>query len=458
MVGVRMSEKILVELKDMLQKALSANEFDTWIKPIQFVNTDDEVLTLSVPTNFFLDFFEKNYLQQVSEKLNNLAGRIMRLNIVVVPSASESGVGSPDIQELLPSIVVHDKIDPFIRNHAIASHYTFDRFVVGDNNALAHAAACKVAKTPGSAYNPLFIYGGVGLGKTHLMHAVGNALLKKDVNLKIVYVTGEEFMNLFIESIQKKQQEKFRKRFRNLDVLLFDDVQFLIKKEQTMWELFHTFNELKKQNKQIIFTSDRTPEQLKVDGIDERLASRMGSKLTVEIIKPSLETRIAILKAKANEEKTLIPNDVFLMIANNIETDIRLLESALNRIIAEHKLRDKDITVDMVKSTLNHISAEKGSLNVSFEDIILAASNVFKLSIKEIKSKSRTTQINQTRQIVMFLARSYTQMSYKEIANEFGKEHPTIISGIKRIEGELKKNTRLKEKFDEVVENLKKAR
>jgi len=456
-----MSEKTWAELKHTLQNTLSANEFDTWIKPIQFVSADDESLSLGVPNNFFLDFFEKNYLQRMSDKLNNLAGKIIRLNIVVIPQESTSKESTPKEKEAPSGIVVNKKADPFIRNHAVAPHYTFERFVVGENNELAHAAAYKVAKTPGSAYNPLFIYGGVGLGKTHLMHAVGNALLKKDVNLKIAYVTSEEFMNLFLETIGNHQAKtRFKNCFRNLDVLLLDDVQFFLRRaEQTLEELFNTINHLNTHKKQIIFTSDRTPEQLKKDGLSERLASRMGWGINTEIIKPSLETRMAILKAKANEEKVLIPNkDVFLTIANSIETDIRLLESALNRIIAEHKLRNKEITVEMVKNTLNIINAEDGPPNISFEDIIRETSNVFKLSTKDIKSKSRTTQINQARQLVMLLARTYTEMSLTEIANELGREHPTVMSGIKRIRDELEKNARLKEKFDEIVKTFKKAR
>jgi len=335
-------------------------------------------------------------------------------------------------------------------------NYTFSRFIIGDNNALAHAAALKVANTPGTAYNPLFLYGGVGLGKTHLMHAVGNALLKKNPSMRIAYVTSEEFVNLFIESIQKKRQTNFRNRFRSLDVLLLDDVQFLLMKKETITELFNTFNALHTRKKQIILTSDRTPKQLQIDGLDDRLASRVGGGLDVEIHKPSFETRKAILLAKANEERLLIPNEVYSMIAESIETDIRLLENALSRVIAVHRLLKKEITVDMAKEALNLVIAEKNPKNVSFEDIIRETSNVFKLSKADIKSKSRTSQINHARQIVMFLSRQYTQMSYTEIASELGKEHPTIISGIKRIEGELAKNSRLKEKFDEIIENLKK--
>jgi len=448
-----MYEPCWIELREKLQNTLSVHEFDTWIRPIKYVSGENDALTLSVPTAYNLVWLEDNYLRQMSETLNNLSGRIVRLNVLVAPDSAESS--EPGTEEAAPAITASEKTDPFIRDHSLFPNYTFSRFIVGENNSLAHAAALKVANTPGSAYNPLFLYGGVGLGKTHLMHAVGNALLKKNVNLKIAYITSEEFVNLFVESIQKKRQTHFRNRFRTLDVLLLDDVQFLLTKTETKQELFNTFNALHSKKKQIILTSDRTPKQLQIDGLDDRLASRVGGGLDVEIRKPSYETRIAILMAKATEEKVLIPNGVFSMIADSIETDIRLLENALNRVIAEHKLLNQEITVEMAKNTLKLIIAEKNPRNVSFEDILRETSNVFKLSKTDIKSKSRTSQINQARQVVMLLSRLYTQMSYTEIAGELGKEHPTIISGIKRIDGELKKNPHLKAKFDEIVENLK---
>jgi chromosomal replication initiator protein len=450
-----MSEQFWDDLKEKLRSSLSVNEFDTWIKPIKFISADSETLTLSVPTAYNLVWLEDNYVKQMSELLNNLAGRLMRLHIHVAPELSPAGTAAAH-KEAQPAIAVNERVDPFVRNHSLFPHYTFSRFIVGDNNILAYTAAFKVSNTPpGAAYSPLFLYGGVGLGKTHLMHAVGNALLKKNINLRIAYVTSEDFMNLFVESIQKKSQTKFRNRFRNLDVLLLDDVQFLLKKEDTMRELFNTFNALHGQKKQIIFTSDRTPQQLQMDGLDDRLASRMGGGLDVEIRGPSFETRKAILMAKADEEKVQIPNEVYYLIADSIETDIRSLENALNRVIAEHKLLNQEITVDMAKRIIRPMFAEKTVRNVSFEDILRETSNVFKLSKTDIRSKSRTSQINQARQIVMLLSNNYIPMSLTEIAGELGREHPTIISGIRHIEGELEKNSRLKEKFNEIIENLK---
>jgi chromosomal replication initiator protein len=290
------------------------------------------------------------------------------------------------------------------------------------------------------------------------MHAVGNALIQKNVNLKIACVTSEEFLDLFVASLRNKRQEQFKKRFRKLDVFLLDDVQFLLTRgEQTREELFNTFNDLHKNKKQIILTSDRTPKQLKDDGMEERLASRMGSGLDVLIRKPSFETRKAILMAKANEEKVDIPSVVYSMIAESIETDIRLLENALNRVIAEHKLLNQEITVDMAKRTLDLFITEWSPRNVSFDDILRETSNVFKLSKTDIKSKSRTMQINHARQMVMLLSRRLTQMSWNEIGVELSREHPTIIAGTKRIETEIEKNQRLKEKYEEIIKSLKAA-
>lgn len=450
-----MLEEHWIKVKSQLEGSLPEGDFDSWIRPMQYVSSTPDKLTISVPTGFNLVWLQDNYLKNISQRLNSIAGNTINLDVIVVASKSPNSTTSV-ADTPLPAISIQEKVDPFIRDHALLQNYTFNRFIIGDNNALAHAAALKVATTPGTAYNPLFLYGGVGLGKTHLMHAVGNALLKKNPTMRIAYVTSEEFVNLFIESIQKKRQTNFRNRFRSLDVLLLDDVQFFFMKKETMTELFNTFNALHTRKKQIILTSDRTPKQLQIDGLDDRLASRVGGGLDVEIHKPSFETRKAILLAKATEERVLIPNEVYSMIAESIETDIRLLENALSRVIAVHRLLKKEITVDMAKEALNLVIAEKNPKNVSFEDIMRETSNVFKLSKADIKSKSRTSQINHARQIVMYLSRQFTQMSYTEIASELGKEHPTIISGIKRIEGELAKNSRLKEKFDEIIDHLKK--
>jgi chromosomal replication initiator protein len=451
-----MLEKHWKDIKDQLETSLSKSEYESWIQPIRYVSSSADKLTVSVPTSYNLVWLQDNYLSSISKKLNTVLESSVTIDIIVSPDLSTTAEVSTNTEVSTPAISIQEKVDPFIRDHSLLQHYTFNRFVIGDNNALAHAASLKVANTPGTAYNPLFIYGGVGLGKTHLMHAVGNSLLKKNTAMRIAYVTSEEFVNLFVESIQKKRQTNFRNRFRSLDVLLLDDVQFLLMKKETITELFNTFNALHSRKKQIILTSDRTPKQLQVDGLDDRLASRVGGGLDVEIHKPSFETRRAILLAKAVEEKVLIPNEVFTIMAECIETDIRLLENALSRVIAVHRLLKKEITVEMAKDTLNLVIADRNPKNVSFEDIMRETSNVFRLSKAEIKSKSRTTQINHARQIVMYLSRQFTQMSYTEIASELGKEHPTIISGIKRITSEIAKKPRLKEKFDEIIENLKK--
>ena len=452
-----MLEKNWHSLKEEMRTEMPSGDYETWIKPIKFVSGKEDTLVLSVPTNFNQVWLEDNFIAAISARLNNLAGRMVTINVIVsaAPDHAKNGDGHAAAGGQTV-ISVQDRQNSFIKDHALFPNYTFDRFVVGENNALAHAAALKVASSPGTAYNPLFLYGGVGLGKTHLMHSVGNALLKKDVNLKIAYVTSEEFLNMFIDSIFKKRQEKFRNTFRNLDVLLLDDVQFLLNKTETKEELFNTFNALSSTKKQIILTSDRTPKQLQIDGLDDRLASRVGGGLDVEIRTPSLETKTAILRAKAKEENIVIPNDVYSLIADSIDTDIRLLENALNRVIAQHNLLQQEITVEMARKTLHSLISEKSPRNVSFEDILRETSNVFRLSKSDIKSKSRTSQINQARQVVMLLARVYTQMSLKEIAIELGREHPTVLSGIHRIESELKTNSYLKEKHEEIINNLKK--
>jgi len=444
-------------LLDKMKEEIPPYDFEAWFNPIKYIHSTEDNITLSVPMDFNRIWLKDNYLDRINQELNNIIGRIVQIEVVIEENYETIKDDKSTIEQLAPVKTIIRKQSSLLKQHDLDPSKTFDRFIVGENNALANAAALKVAQNPGTVYNPLFLYGGVGLGKTHLMHAVGQQLQKKDINRRIAYMTSEEFMNLFVESIRKNTMNKFRNEFRNLDVLLLDDVQYLLDKKDSKQELFNTFNALHGRKKQIILTSDRTPEQLKLDGMDDRLSSRIGGGLDVEIRPPSIETKQAILMAKVEEEKIQIPNDVITFIAEIIDTDIRKLEKALTKVIAEHRLLNKkEITLDSVKLSLKDIADGAAPKNISIEDIIRETANVYNISKSDIKSKSRTSQINQARQIVMFLCRKYTSLSYKEIGMELGKEHPTIISGEKKIRKELETNPKLNNKVEEIEENLKK--
>ena len=431
------------QLIEILKDEIPPHDYETWFQPIKYVKNEDKTIYLSVDKSFTQLWLTDNYLSTINEKLNNLVGDVLQIEILVeeeqqqIKPEGKKSTSNKKFGQTLPNLI---------------PTYVFDRFIVGENNELANAAALKVAQNPGKAYNPLFIYGGVGLGKTHLLHSIAHKVLKKDINKKIAYLTSEEFMNLFVDSIRNKTQSKFRSKFRNLDLLLLDDVQFLLEKQESKIELFNTFNALQIKDNQIIITSDRTPKQLEIDGMDDRLASRMG--LEIEIRPPSIETRQAILRAKAEEENVEVPNEVITFIASIVDSDIRRLEKALIKIIAEHQLLQKDITLDHAKQALKDYIKRQPQKNVSIEDIIREAANAFNMGKADIRSKSRTSQINLARQIVMYLSREFTDLSLKEIAMELGKEHPTIISGIKKIQRDLKSNNKLRDRIEEIKGNL----
>jgi len=442
-----MHEKSWNKLINDFKSKLTDDEFSNWFTTIKYIKSDDENVFIQVPNEFHKDWLMNNYMEQINKDFNNIIGKKVDFQILID--------GSP--KKMHREKLSAKKTGNYsIYNNNLIPTYIFDRFIVGENNEFAHAAALKVAQSPGKAYNPLFLYGGVGLGKTHLMHAIGNQLLKKDINLKIEYLTSEEFMNLFVGAIRKKTQNRFRNRFRNLDILLIDDVQYLLSKTDTKTELFNTFNALYGRKKQIIISSDRTPSQLKLDGMDDRLSSRVGSGLNIEIRPPSVETRKAILLSKAEEKNIKIPNEVIELMAEIEDADIRHLEQALTDVIARHELLHKEITLEFAEEILDARLKTEQVLNFTFDKILKETSNVFNVSTTDIKSKSRRAMIVNARQIVMLLSRELIGMSYKDIGIEIGREHPTIISGINKINSKLKKERILQNQLEEINNNLHK--
>jgi len=331
--------------------------------------------------------------------------------------------------------------------------YTFDSFVIGNSNRFAHAASLAVAESPAKAYNPLFIYGGVGLGKTHLMHAIGHYILQNNPNSKVAYVSSEKFTNELINSIKDDKNEEFRQKYRNVDILLIDDIQFIGGKERTQEEFFHTFNALHDANKQIILSSDRPPKE--INTLEDRLRSRFEWGLIADIQTPDFETRMAILKKKAEVENLNVPNEVMVYIATKIKSNIRELEGALIRIVAYSSLTNRQITVDLATEALKDIISKKQGKNITISIIQDIVSSYFDLRVEELKSQRRTRNVSNPRQIAMYLSRKLTDMSLPKIGEEFGgRDHSTVIHAYEKISDNLKTDESLQHTVADIIKKL----
>ncbi|MCM8761245.1 MAG: chromosomal replication initiator protein DnaA, partial [Candidatus Omnitrophica bacterium] len=335
----------------------------------------------------------------------------------------------------------------------LQERYSFDHFVIGPSNRFAHAAALAVSDSPAKAYNPLFIYGGVGLGKTHLMHAIGHRVLQKSPKARVLYISSEEFTNQLISAIQNRTTLKFREKYRSVDILLIDDIHFIAGKEATQEEFFHTFNALYDAHKQIVVSSDRPPKE--IERLEERLVSRFEWGLVTDIQPPDFETRIAILKKKSEKETIVLPEDVFYFLAEKIRTNIRELEGALIRVVAYAKLVGKDVSVELAKEVLKDMIIE-GEKKVTIELIQKKVSEYFDIKLSDMRAKKRSKAIAYPRQIAMYLARQLTDYSLPEIGEQFGgRDHTTVIHAYDKIENDLKNKRGLKAIVDKVIESIK---
>jgi chromosomal replication initiator protein len=346
------------------------------------------------------------------------------------------------------SIVVNDEMSSILN-----PKYTFSSFVIGNSNRFAHAASLAVAESPAKAYNPLFIYGGVGLGKTHLMHAIGHYILASNPNAKVVYVSSEKFTNELINAIKDDKNEEFRNKYRNVDILLIDDIQFIAGKERTQEEFFHTFNELHDANKQIILSSDRPPKEIPT--LEDRLRSRFEWGLIADIQVPDFETRMAILKKKADVENLNVANEVMGYIATKIKSNIRELEGALIRIIAYSSLTNREVTVDLATEALKDIISKKQGKHVTIDSIQDVVSSYFNLRVEDLKSQRRTRNVSYPRQIAMYLSRKLTDMSLPKIGEEFGgRDHTTVIHAYEKISGNLKTDDSLQHTINDITKKV----
>ena len=416
--------------------------FDTLIAPAKAISLSQNQLEIEVPTPVHRDFWRKNLNTQLKEFARRELGRNIEPHYVLEGEFTYTNKKTED--DPTPSFEMDTPLNP---------HYNFGTFVVGEGNKMAHAAAFAVAESPGSLYNPLFIYGGVGLGKTHLMEAIGNHMLQVNPNSRVKYVTSEDFTNDYINAIRNNTTEQLREEYRNLDLLLIDDIQFLANKEGTQLEFFNTFNALHDRKKQIVMTSDRIPNE--IPELQDRLVSRFRWGLTVEITPPDLETRIAILRSKVEEDHIDIGNDTLNYIAGQIDTNIRELEGALTKVQAFANLSGERITPSLASQAL------KGLHRVAKNEISIATiqkqvADFYNITQGDILGKKRVKQIVMPRQIAMYLSRELTDSSLPKIGNEFGgKDHTTVLHAIDKIETELKKDTDLQNDITKLKAKLR---
>ena len=426
----------------IIQEKLSKQNFDTWIKPIKIVAMEDKCVQLVVPNKFFKDWLLDNYFSTIKQSLQNVVGIEVDIEFIL----SKSKEKSPDSVSISPiqtksassSAANKGKNYSFLNNH-----YTFDRFVVGPCNQFAHAASIAVAKQPAKNYNPLFIYGGSGLGKTHLLNATGLLTTAAHPELNVMYVSAEEFMNEMINSIRYDRMPKFREKYRNISCLLIDDIHFLAGKERTQEEFFHTFNTLHDSGKQIVVTSDKFPKD--IPNLEGRLRSRFEWGLIADIQPPEIETKIAIIEKKMQESQITLPSTVAHYIASHVESNIRELEGFLVRISAYSSLTGREIDLDLVKEVLKNVVKHNGNEEVSIEEIIKVVAGKLNVKISDIKAHNKNKNLVYARQIAMFLSRKLTNASFPDIGQKIGnRDHSTVIYATNKILNKIEVDSKLK--------------
>ena len=432
---------------DEIEKRVLPEIFNTWFTPTYPCSKDKEALTIAVPNRFYEKCLVANYIDLIQNALEKVSDEKLAIRFRVNPGGAGSEA-SADIQEpqqtrsLLPPT-------PLFHQGFLNPKYVFENFVVGPNNQFAHAACQAVAGNPAHNYNPLFLYGAVGLGKTHLLHAIGNAIVKNNPEARVRYISAESFTVDLIESIKKDRMQNFRERYRPLDVLLVDDIQFIAGKERTQEEFFYTFNSLYDYHKQIIISSDRYPKDLQ--NIEERLRSRFESGLITDLMPPDLETKIAILYQKAEIHQKGLPQDVAMFLANNIKSNIRELEGLLLRLIAYASFTRKEIDLELAQEVLKDFTIDKNR-HFTIPNIQKVVAQYHQLRVTDLKSKKRSRDISVPRQIAMYICREYTQASLPEIGRQFGgKDHTTVIFSYRKIAGLIKENKEIGNRVQEII-------
>ncbi len=457
-----------------IQRSISEQEFVMWFKNLRFAGSEQENIVLGVPSSFYKDQIVKRYQSEIEDTLHELQGTPIKITFVVEstaqrdPDAGDNGSPSETSEkkeqahgEAADSRAVQSPTASVARGVAphpqLKPEYSFESFVIGENNSFAANAAIAISRNPGTAYNPCLIYGGVGLGKTHLIQAIGDALYRSRPKMKIVYVPAETFTSEFIGSIQSGTSHQFKKKYRSVDILLIDDIHFLQGKIQTQEELFYTFEALYNSNKQMVFTCDRPVSELKE--LTDRLRSRFERGLNVDLQPPNYETRVAILRKKIENNNVPISEDAIELIARNITTNVRDLEAALMKLIAYADLVNKNITLDVARSQLRDFFTNSNQRNITLDIILRSVAEYFGLSQNDLRGKKRTKAIAFPRQIAMYLAREMTEYSTTEVGIEFGgRDHTTVMYACQKIENAMKTDSTLEPLIQAIKRKIKEHR
>ena len=431
-----------------LQVSLSPANFETWLKDTELVEIEDNRCRISAPNGFARDWLDNRYRPLISQTLARVVGGSVQVEFIVADAAGPlpTQVDDEAQVQMPPLSAGGNAINLNVR-------YTFNNFIVGSANRLAHAAALSVAERPGHAYNPLFLYGGVGLGKTHLMHAIGNAVSGKFPRKRILYATSEKFTNDFINSIREQKMEDFRGRYRRIDVLLIDDIQFIADRERTQEEFFHTFNAIHEAGKQVVLSSDRPPKAITT--LEERLRSRFEWGLIADLTPPDLETRIAILRSKAEDQLHLIPSEVIDFIARKVVSNVRELEGALNRVVAYASMSGMPVNIELASAVLSNVMYNPRKRSITPQRIVRAVADYYGVNLDQLRSSKRDRAIVVPRQIAMFLIREETDISLLRIGAELGgRDHSTVLHAYDKIARELQENDEMRREISAVREMI----
>lgn len=422
---------------DMIKEEIPVISLETWIKPLILLDVTETKLIFKATTDYHKTLVETRYLDLIRTATKYVTSKDYDISIILDDETKDEN------SKIISNMYGYSTT-------CLNPKYTFENFVIGNNSRFAHAACIATAENPTPAYNPLFIYGGVGLGKTHLMHAIGNYKLKNNPNTKVLYVTSERFLNDLINAISENKNEEFRLKYRNIDLLLIDDIQFIAKKERFQEEFFNTFNALYEQGKQIVLTSDRPPKD--INPLEERLRSRFEWGLITDIGTPEFETRLAILKKKVQNDKLVIDDNILEHVAMKIDSNIRELEGTLNKIVAEAALTNKPVTLETALRAISHMSSSN-SKTITVSTIKECVSSYFDIPVTELTTQSRAANSTLPRQIAMFLCRDVIQMSFPKISAEFGrKDHTTAMHAYEKISQSLKSDVLLREAVDNIKE------
>jgi len=439
---------------NIIQDKISSQNFDTWIRPIQIISLQDNCIRLSVPNRFFKDWLEENYAALLKDALSFLVGVVVQVTFEIYQEKEVATVNAPQ-NTRNPAGKETEKSIKSKNNPSLNQQYSFERFIVGTSNQFAHAASVAVSEKPAKNYNPLFIYGGVGLGKTHLLNAIGLKTMFLHPRLNVLYVSAEAFMNELVNSIRYDKMPKFREKFRQIECLLIDDIQFIAGKERTQEEFFHTFNTLHDAGKQIVVTSDKFPKD--IPNLEGRLRSRFEWGLIADIQPPEIETKLAIVEKKAQENNIILPSNVALYIASCAESNIRELEGYMIRIAAYASLTGREINMTLVQEVLRKIVKQEQGI-ITIEEIVKIVAHNFGLKIHEINSTKKNKNLATARQIAMYLARKFTNSSFPDIGHKIGgRDHSTVIYACNKVKKLIDANETMKGMVQKIEGSLNKG-